>query len=40
MDIVTANIDSFATVSVAKIESQKSSEQLKKEAYYQIVGQP
>lgn len=37
MDIVTANIDSFATVSVAKIESQKSSDQLKKEAYYQIV---
>lgn len=36
-DVVTANIDSFATVSVAKIESQKTSDQLKKEAYYQIV---
>lgn len=36
-DIVTANIDSFATVSVAQIESQKTPEQLKNEAYYQIV---
>ncbi|MGN1202991.1 MAG: hypothetical protein ACI4RF_06815, partial [Eubacterium sp.] len=36
-DTVTANIDSFATVSVVKIESQKSSDQLKADAYYQIV---
>lgn len=37
VDVVTANIESFATVSIAKIESQKTPEQLKNEAYYQIV---
>lgn len=37
IDTVTANIDSFATVSVANIEKSKTPEQLKNEAYYQIV---
>lgn len=36
-DIVTANIDSFATVSVVNIESQKTPEKLKAEAYYQVI---
>lgn len=36
-EIVTANIDSFATVSVVKIESQKTPEKLKAEAYYQVI---
>lgn len=37
VDVVTENIDSFANVSVAKIENQKTASQLKAEAYYQIV---
>lgn len=37
IDTVTANIDSFSTVSVAALESAKSNEQLKAEAYYEIV---
>lgn len=37
IDVVTENIDSFANVSVAKIENQKTASQLKAEAYYQIV---
>lgn len=36
-ELVTSNIDSFATLSVASIESRKSSEQLKADAYYEIV---
>lgn len=36
-DIVTANIDSFKTVSIDKIANQKTPEQLKNDAYYQIV---
>lgn len=34
---VTSDIESFAAVSVAKIESQKTPDQFKNEAYYQIV---
>lgn len=37
IDVVTENIDSFANVSVAKIENQKTASQLKAEAYYQVV---
>ena len=37
IDTVTANIDSFSTVSVAALESAKSPEQLKAEAYYEII---
>ncbi|MDE6155710.1 MAG: hypothetical protein K2F67_04660, partial [Eubacterium sp.] len=36
IDIVTENIDSFANVSVAKIENQKTASQLKADAYYQV----
>ncbi len=36
-DIVTSNIDTMTTISLLAIENQKSPEQLKSEAYYQIV---
>lgn len=37
MDIVTANIDGLSTVSVANLESQKTPQELKNDAYYEIV---
>lgn len=36
-DIVTENIDSFNTVSMATINSQKTEEELKADAYYKII---
>lgn len=36
-DIVTANIDSFNTVSMATINNQKTEEELKADAYYKII---
>lgn len=36
-DTVTANIDSFNTVSMATINSQKTEEELKADAYYKII---
>lgn len=36
-EIVTNNIDAFSTVSLAVLESKKSTDQLKAEAYYSII---
>lgn len=37
IDIVTENLETFGSISVAAIESQKTDEQLKAEAYYAVV---